>query len=86
MNSKDLQVGDWVTIPWIAYKLYIVSVDDDKFHVSSPSWRVGDTMKFKHWQFREEGTIKNLGKGKPNPLYNKITKLSGFVHPTMQNV
>jgi hypothetical protein len=81
MCSKDLIPGDWINIPWIAYKLYVVENTDRFLYVASPSWRVNDKMKFRHWEFEKTYSFVFLGKSKPNPLYNPITKLGGFIHP-----
>jgi hypothetical protein len=83
MTTKDLLPGDWISIVWIACSLYVVKNDEEFLTVSSPSWRVNDTMKFKHCRFDylNGSCWEYLGKSKANPLYNPITKLTGFVHP-----
>ena len=82
MTTKELQPGDWISIGWIGYLLYIIDNNEKLLVVSSPSWRINDTIKFNHRQFNNlDNYWKFLGKSKANPLYNSITKLTGFVHP-----
>jgi hypothetical protein len=83
MTTKDLLPGDWISIVWIAYILYVMENNDKFLIVSSPSWRCNDKMRFRHGQFNylDGDCWKFLGKSKANPLYNSITKLTGCVHP-----
>jgi hypothetical protein len=85
MNTKELLPGDWITIVWIANNLYVVLNDDEYLTVSSPSWQCNETMRFRHWRFHylNGNCWKLLGKSKFNPLYNPVTKLTGFVHPVV---
>ena len=87
MTTKDLVPGDWITIFWIGYKLYVVDNNENYLTVSSPSWRCGDIMNFKHWRFDylNGNCWEFLGKSKPNMLYNDVTKLTGFIHPYVLN-
>jgi hypothetical protein len=83
MSIKELQSGDWISIIWIGYLLYVIENNENVLIVSSPSWGLNDTMRFNHWRFDylSGNCWKFLGKSKTNPLYNSITKLTGFVHP-----
>jgi hypothetical protein len=85
MTIKNLSPGDWITISWIGYKLYVKDNNDFTLTVSSSSWSLNDTMKFKHDRLTDKRFWTYLGNSKPNPLYNKITKLTGFVHPYILN-
>lgn len=87
MTTKDLLPGDWITVCWIGYKLYVVKNDDISLTLTSPAWTLGDTMKIQHWRFNylNGNCWEYLGKSKPNSLYNKVTKLTGFVHPYLLN-
>ena len=83
---KELQLGDWISINWtLPYKFYILKNDDTFLTVACPSWRANDSMRFAHWEFNylNGKCWKFLGKSKPNPLYNTITKLTGFIHPVV---
>jgi hypothetical protein len=79
--SKDLQIGGWIRISWIAYNLYVVDISEEYLSVSSPAWRTNDRMRFHHSRLLNKSSYKIIGTSKTNPFYNKITKLSGFVHP-----
>jgi hypothetical protein len=86
MKSEDLKIGDWISIPWIAYRLYVVGNTPDKLIVSSPSWRTNDTMNFHHSRLdMANNYVKLIGKSNPNPLYNSLTKITGFIHPFVLN-
>jgi len=85
MTSKDLSPGDWISVDWIPYKLYVVENNETTLKVKSPAWSNGDYMIFQHWRFnyRNGKCWSLLGKSKENPFYNNITKLTGFVHPVV---
>ena len=86
MISRQLNLGDWISISWIAYKLYVVDNTPDKLVVSSPSWRTNDTMSFQHSRLdMTNNHVKLIGKSKPNPIYNSLTKITGFIHPFILN-
>lgn len=80
MNTTDLQPGDWITIPWIPYKLYVIKNQPDKFSVCSPSWFNNSFMSFDHWRFEKRGIVLNK-KGHRNVLYTNLTKHIKFIHP-----
>lgn len=83
METRELKLGDWIKIDWIAYDLYVVDNNDRFITLTCPKWNAGDSMKIEHWRFNFKGgkCWKFLGKSKPNPFYNKITKKLGLAHP-----
>jgi hypothetical protein len=86
MKSEDLKLGDWISIPWIVNKLYVVENNSKDLIVKSPAWRNTETMSFRH-SLLDMGNncVELIGKSKPNPLYNSFTKITGFVHPFILN-
>lgn len=82
MNISELSPGDWISISWIPYKLYVLE-NKNKLVVTSPAWDHKDSMSFDHWRFLNGNRWEYLGKSKPNLLYNKATSLLGYIHPVV---
>jgi len=85
MKTKDLEIGDWIRIDWIPYDVYVIDNNEISLKVTSPKWFTNDSMTFAHWRFNYRGgkCWKFLGKSKPNPFYNKLTKKLLSIHPVL---
>jgi len=86
VKSNELEVGDWIKIQWVFCELYVIENNEDYITFASPLWEISMSLTLKHWYLRKDDSFTLISKSKPNPFYNKLTKLSGFIHPVTKDL